>query len=88
MGLLITLIYPSTSPAGCIHIRPLNTLELVQEIVQSVRIPLRNLRVHFLEALHALTGRVAGVELPADDEFTIHNKLIQVGVACLTGGGG
>ena len=49
----------------------------VQEIVQGVRIPLRDLRFHFLETLHALTGRVAGTELPADAEYAVHNNLIQ-----------
>ncbi len=50
----------------------------VQEIVTAIDIPLRssNKRIHFLETLHALVGRVAGAEVPADDEFVIHNKLV------------
>jgi len=49
----------------------------IQEIVQSVNIPFRNNRIHFLETLHALAGRVAGAALPADEEYMIHNKMIQ-----------
>ena len=50
----------------------------IQEIVDNTYIPLRgNRRIHFLEALHALAGRVAGAELPPDEEFVVHNRMIQ-----------
>lgn len=37
----------------------------------------RGQRIHFLETLHALAGRVAGEKLPSDEEFTIHNRMVQ-----------
>ncbi|GAX76997.1 hypothetical protein CEUSTIGMA_g4444.t1 [Chlamydomonas eustigma] len=50
----------------------------ILELVSSVSIPLRNMnQVHFLETLHALTGRVAGVEVPDDHQFTINNKPVE-----------
>lgn len=33
--------------------------------------------MHFLETLHALAGRVAGTDLPSDEEFFLHDRLIQ-----------
>ncbi len=32
--------------------------------------------VHFIETLHALAGRVAGVPLPLNEEFEIHRQFI------------
>ncbi|GFH11377.1 EF-hand domain-containing protein [Haematococcus lacustris] len=49
----------------------------VQQIVLDVDIPLRNCRVHFLECLHALAGRVAGAELPQEEEYRVHDRLVQ-----------
>lgn len=49
----------------------------VQQIVLDVDIPLRDCRVHFLECLHALAGRVAGAELPQEEEYRVHDKLVQ-----------
>lgn len=37
----------------------------------------RNSKVHFLEVLHALSGRIAGAELPAEEELRIHAKLVK-----------
>ena len=37
----------------------------------------RDQRVHFLETLHALAGRVIGESLPNDEEFMIHDRLVQ-----------
>lgn len=37
----------------------------------------RGQRIHFLETLHALAGRVVGEKLPADEEFTIHDRMVQ-----------
>ena len=48
----------------------------VQEIVQTVNIPLRRVQAHFVEVLHALTWRVSGIELPANTEYTIHTNLV------------
>jgi hypothetical protein len=48
-----------------------------QEIVLETNIPIREGRLHFLEVLHALTGRIAGAELPEEEEFRIHNQLVQ-----------
>eukprot|EP00798_Chlamydomonas_sp_ICE-L_P006468 gene6469-3102_t len=49
----------------------------VQNILMEADIPYRSNQLHFLETLHALTGRVAGAELPADEEYVVHNRLIQ-----------
>mmetsp|Transcript_4028 Transcript_4028/g.11501 ORF Transcript_4028/g.11501 Transcript_4028/m.11501 type:complete len:217 (-) Transcript_4028:1089-1739(-) len=50
----------------------------VQDVILRTSIPIRNQdKVHFLETLHALSGRVAGVDVPADEEFLVHNKLGQ-----------
>eukprot|EP00967_Tisochrysis_lutea_P067932 scaffold88872_cov21-Tisochrysis_lutea.AAC.1 len=37
----------------------------------------RKLKVHFMEVLHALAGRIAGAELPAEEELRIHAKLVK-----------
>ncbi|KAF5831563.1 hypothetical protein DUNSADRAFT_12976, partial [Dunaliella salina] len=48
---------------------------MVQDIIFSVDIPLRKgIKVHFLEVLHALAGRVAGAELPAEEERRVHRR--------------
>lgn len=47
----------------------------VQKNIMSVDIPNRENRVQFLETLHALSGRVAGTQLPEEDERRIHEKL-------------
>jgi Ion transport protein len=53
----------------------------VQNIIMSVDIPNRMYKgsphVHFMEVLHALAGRVAGVQLPTDEAEKMH--------ACFTG---
>ncbi len=36
----------------------------------------RNQKIHFLETLHALCSRVAACDLPYDEEYTIHDKLV------------
>lgn len=33
--------------------------------------------IHFLETLHALSGRVAGTALPLEEEYRIHSKLLR-----------
>ncbi|KAG1653438.1 hypothetical protein FOA52_010471 [Chlamydomonas sp. UWO 241] len=52
----------------------------VQAIVQDINIPVRASggvqSIHFMETLHALAGRVAGQNLPAEEEFTIHNRMV------------
>ena len=47
-----------------------------QEIIMSVEIPNRKGELHFLEVLHALSGRVAGTDLPLEEEEDIRNKII------------
>ncbi|KAJ9521132.1 hypothetical protein QJQ45_022836, partial [Haematococcus lacustris] len=49
----------------------------VQQMVLDVNIPIRECRVHFLECLHAFAGRVAGAELPQEEEYRVHDKLVQ-----------
>lgn len=45
-------------------------------IVMSVDVPTRDGKVHFIETLHALAGRVAGKYLPEEEEAAILNKLV------------
>ena len=67
---LLEHIEPPLGVAGLPHAQ----LE-IQNVIMSVEIPNRNLRgahqrgphVHFLETLHALAGRIAGVQLPPDE---------------------
>lgn len=33
------------------------------------------LQIHFLETLHGLAGRVAGTEVPEDEELPVHERL-------------
>ena len=44
--------------------------------VMSVDVPTRDGKVHFIETLHALAGRVAGTYLPEEEEAAILNKLV------------
>jgi hypothetical protein len=37
----------------------------------------RDKGVHFLETLHALAGRVAGAELPSEEEYQVHHTLVK-----------
>ena len=48
----------------------------ISDIVQRLNIPLRNQRIHFLETMHALAGRVAGAEVPESEEFELHGQMI------------
>ncbi|PNW76369.1 hypothetical protein CHLRE_11g467528v5 [Chlamydomonas reinhardtii] len=48
----------------------------VQEIVLSTNIPIRSRCVQFYEVLHALSGRVAGTDVPADQEDPLHDQLV------------
>ncbi len=49
---------------------------LVQEVLLTSEIPIRNNYVHFMETLHSLAGRVAGTYLPENEEYEIHRKLV------------
>eukprot|EP00798_Chlamydomonas_sp_ICE-L_P030252 gene30252-35240_t len=49
----------------------------VQNILLEADIPYRSNQLHFLETLHALTGRIAGAELPVEEEYIVHNRLVQ-----------
>jgi Ion transport protein/Voltage-dependent L-type calcium channel, IQ-associated len=63
---LLEFVEPPLGVAGMPHVQ----LE-VQNVIMSVDIPNRSFKgkpqVHFLETLHALAGRIAGVQLPADE---------------------
>jgi len=47
----------------------------IQSIIMSVDIPNHRGDIHFLETLHALAGRIAGTELPEDEEVKIRGKI-------------
>jgi len=47
----------------------------IQSIIMSVDIPNHSGRIHFLETLHALSGRIAGTILPEDEEVKIRGKI-------------
>jgi len=47
----------------------------IQTIIMSVDIPNHQGAIHFLETLHALAGRIAGTELPEDEEVKIRGKI-------------
>ncbi|GAX86028.1 hypothetical protein CEUSTIGMA_g13443.t1 [Chlamydomonas eustigma] len=51
--------------------------QYIQDIVMSCNIPLRGLKIHFMETLHELTGRVAAAPLPAEQEWVVHDKIMQ-----------
>ena len=45
----------------------------------------RGSKIHFLETLHALAGRVVGESLPEDEEFTISTRIAhRLPQVCLT----
>ena len=48
----------------------------ISDIVQRLVIPLRNKKIHFLETMHALAGRVAGAEVPETEEIELHGQMI------------
>lgn len=43
----------------------------------AAEIPDRSGKVHFMEVLHALAGKTAGVLLPLEEEGRLHEKLLQ-----------
>lgn len=47
----------------------------IQQIIMSVDIPNHDGTIHFLETLHALAGRIAGTELPEDEEVKIRGRI-------------
>jgi len=47
----------------------------IQSIIMSVDIPNHNGKIHFLETLHALAGRIVGTGLPEDEEVKIRGKI-------------
>eukprot|EP00951_Prasinocladus_malaysianus_P000337 scaffold2539_cov43-Prasinocladus_malaysianus.AAC.1 len=67
---LISELEPPLGVKGVVH-----TKSEVQNIIMTVDIPNRAGNVHFLETLHALSGRVAGTQLPDEEEEHIHLKL-------------
>lgn len=74
---LLELVEPPLGVAGMAHI-PLE----VQNIVMGVDIPNRifegSPHVHFIEVLHALAGRIAGVQLPADEAEKAHARFVSI----------
>jgi len=75
---LTTLLHALETPVG---VKGASNVSLrVQAIVQDVNIPIRVSEgvqsVHFMETLHALAGRIAGQSLPAEEEFTIHKRMV------------
>ncbi|KAK3250718.1 Caveolin-2 [Cymbomonas tetramitiformis] len=47
----------------------------IQNIIMSIDIPNHNGRVHFYETVHALAGRVAGIDVPEEEEMKIRGKI-------------
>mmetsp|Transcript_11321 Transcript_11321/g.26831 ORF Transcript_11321/g.26831 Transcript_11321/m.26831 type:complete len:1216 (+) Transcript_11321:1-3648(+) len=69
---LISELEPPLGVKGVVH-----TKSEVQNIIMTVDIPNRGGNVHFLETLHALSGRVAGTRLPEEEEEHIHGKMLE-----------
>uniref|UniRef100_A0A7S1XCD4 Voltage-gated ion channel superfamily n=1 Tax=Tetraselmis chuii TaxID=63592 RepID=A0A7S1XCD4_9CHLO len=67
---LISELEPPLGVKGVVH-----TKSEVQNIIMTVDIPNRSGQVHFLETLHALSGRVAGTQLPEEEEEHIHMRM-------------
>lgn len=67
---LISELEPPLGVKGVTH-----TKSEVQNIIMTVDIPNRSGHVHFLETLHALSGRVAGTQLPEEEEEHIHARM-------------
>lgn len=72
LGHLLTSVPPPLGVKGQEDIRT-----KMINVLMGVDIPLRNQKVHFLETLYALAGRVAGAELPDDEERKIRSNLTQ-----------
>ncbi|EEH58460.1 voltage-gated ion channel superfamily [Micromonas pusilla CCMP1545] len=62
-------------PLGCQGVPPNVAKQETQKIIMSVDIPNHDGKIHFLETLHALAGRIAGTELPAHAEVKVTNKI-------------
>lgn len=75
---LLSLVLPPLGVRGLSNERAVMT-----SIVMSVDIPNRNGRLHFLEVLHALAGRVAGTSIGASvctDTFCLTRLVL---ITCL-----
>ena len=46
------------------------------QIIMTVDIPNHDGKIHFLETLHALTGRIAGTELPESEEVKVRDSMV------------
>jgi hypothetical protein len=72
---LLELVDPPLGVLGMLHPQ----LEM-QNVIMSVDIPNRTYEgtphVHFLEVLHALSGRIAGVQLPADETEKMQARFV------------
>lgn len=51
------------------------TLADIQMIIMTSDIPNRDGKVHFFETLHSLSARVAGTDLPWNEQIKVHSKL-------------
>mmetsp|Transcript_6086 Transcript_6086/g.27309 ORF Transcript_6086/g.27309 Transcript_6086/m.27309 type:complete len:1711 (-) Transcript_6086:1224-6356(-) len=45
-------------------------------VIMTVDIPNHDGKIHFLETLHALTGRIAGTELPESEEVKVRDSMV------------
>ena len=45
-------------------------------VIMTVDIPNHDCKIHFLETLHALTGRIAGTELPESEEVKVRDSMV------------
>eukprot|EP00892_Ulva_mutabilis_P001295 jgi/Ulvmu1/11166/UM072_0002.1 len=74
---LLELVEPPLGVSGMGHV-PLE----VQNIIMGVDIPNRIINgsphVHFIEVLHALAGRIAGVQLPCDEAEKAHARFVSI----------
>ena len=72
LQLLVQALDP---PLGILGLDKKRAKSDIQQIIMSVDIPNHDGSIHFLETLHALAGRIAGTELPEDEEAKIRGKI-------------
>lgn len=77
-------IHASHVASLLLHLKPplgskneLHAYLQAQDIIFTTEIPLRRQGVHYLEVLHAVLGRVAGIDLPDDTNTNLLNIMIQ-----------
>eukprot|EP00197_Chlamydomonas_leiostraca_P007141 CAMPEP_0202863718 /NCGR_PEP_ID=MMETSP1391-20130828/4242_1 /ASSEMBLY_ACC=CAM_ASM_000867 /TAXON_ID=1034604 /ORGANISM="Chlamydomonas leiostraca, Strain SAG 11-49" /LENGTH=470 /DNA_ID=CAMNT_0049543381 /DNA_START=24 /DNA_END=1433 /DNA_ORIENTATION=+ len=79
LGILLEELPPPLGVKGLDNVRI-----RIQDTIMNCDIPSRTVKttgrvhyIHFLETLHALAGRVAGTDLPLEEEYRIHAKLLR-----------